>query len=92
MDCPHCKIPLTKGIAIQTRTISHFEDEFGNKARSCFYAQGRPRLVPCLKCPRCGHSDDEQKSEIYEVGMTSPFMDNTMFNDLAQEWENQANA
>ena len=55
--CPKCKVEMIEGKAIQYGS-KHFNENV------CI-GFGRPivnhknlKLIECLKCPKCGHSDD----------------------------------
>jgi len=54
MICPKCKVEMVEGKAI---------DSPGHDTRRCFYSpvvltNETLKLIPCWKCPKCGHSDD----------------------------------
>lgn len=53
MICEKCKVEMVYGKAIKTQEIS----------RSCFISPAKITaknlvIIDCLKCPKCGHSDD----------------------------------
>ena len=74
MICPFCRVEMIPGQALAQKELSHFEDAEGNKATSCFYAQGKAELVDCLKCPQCGFTDatEEQLAKLQTVGHLEP--------------------
>lgn len=54
MICQKCKVEMVKGQAIESGAVDY---------RFCFFAVPRItyktlKLIPCLKCPKCGYSDD----------------------------------
>lgn len=55
MKCPRCNVEMVKGQAIDgfsgrpVRSIAAFQAVVDHKTL---------KLVECLKCPKCGHSDD----------------------------------
>jgi hypothetical protein len=53
--CPTCHIKLKKGIAIE-QTYTGIPDFFGSKEIVTISPGGNGKLIPCLKCPKCGYS------------------------------------
>lgn len=54
MNCPKCGTPMIDGQAIQTSATNY---------RACFHyaptiTYATLEIIPCMKCPSCGHSDD----------------------------------
>ena len=52
--CPKCNLPLVKGTAILTDESTRSPCWF---TKPLINAQTL-KLIECLKCPSCGHSDD----------------------------------
>ena len=55
MKCPRCNVEMTKGMAIETyngppyRSITFFQHVIDHETL---------KLIECLKCPKCGYSND----------------------------------
>lgn len=55
MICPKCNIEMIKGIALKPL----FEVGCRHIApRNITYMLDKPEIIECLKCPKCGYSDD----------------------------------
>lgn len=52
--CPRCKIEMVEGKAIDYDDSGNVCFGFGRK----HITNETLKLVECLKCPSCGHSDD----------------------------------
>jgi hypothetical protein len=52
--CPRCDVPYAPGEAIEQTWIGH--PEWPGDTIYTMSPGGPGRLVPCLKCPKCGHS------------------------------------
>jgi len=52
--CPNCNVELKKRVALESRELSERESEL---------TYSRPKLIMCLKCPSCGFSNEERKTD-----------------------------
>lgn len=52
--CPKCKTEMVVGQAIEARSTDNVCTGFGVPMLN----KDTLRLIECLKCPECGHSDD----------------------------------
>ena len=51
MQCPKCKVQMVSSFAVENTLNKPFA---GDGVTIC--KNGPPVLVPCEKCPQCGHS------------------------------------
>ena len=57
MKCPRCNVTLIEGIVLAV----DIEDD----RRYCFsYPPSKGDVMPALKCPQCGHTEEYNESEI----------------------------
>lgn len=59
MLCPHCDIDLATGLAIKPNP----EDVRGAPGFNPVVTHKNLEFVECLKCPKCGYSDDGVKGD-----------------------------
>jgi len=51
MKCPHCDVPLERGVAL-------VPDDFVKKIKRCFFSPfSFGETVDVDKCPECGHTE-----------------------------------
>lgn len=54
MNCPRCNIEMKRGIA-----LPEYEEQGVRAMRGYVVTADNLEFVDCLKCPKCGHSDDD---------------------------------
>lgn len=59
-SCPKCSVLLKPGVAARGSWVGM--GDFGQDDVVTIYEGGVARLIPCLKCPNCGYSITEGKS------------------------------
>lgn len=59
MTCPKCQVALLQGVALEPIMAASGDDIGCDLVK--LYPSGNARLVPCLKCPKCGWSVKEAK-------------------------------
>jgi hypothetical protein len=58
--CPRCDVPYVPGEAIEQTWTGR--PEWPGDTIYTMTPGGAGRLVPCLKCPKCGHSVTDQRA------------------------------
>lgn len=59
MICKKCNVKMVQGTAIKSQFI-HGERPFGWPG---YINHKTIKIIDCLRCPKCGHSDDNKTSK-----------------------------
>jgi hypothetical protein len=68
--CPRCDVPYAPGEAIEQTWIGH--QEWPGDTIYTMTPGGPGRLIPCLKCPKCGHSVTDQRAAERQMLLDNP--------------------
>jgi len=58
LACPRCAGSMGVGVAIEQTSVTGVSDLGGEDGTQ--YAGGPGRLIPCMKCRNCGHSEHSE--------------------------------
>jgi hypothetical protein len=67
MICRKCKTEMVLGIATAQTYVGGTPDFPGDTHASTFSAGGTGKVIPCHKCPSCGHSVTQTLSDAVEA-------------------------
>jgi hypothetical protein len=58
-ECKRCNVPMRPGKAL-VNNLGGVVDFAGDKYPVTMSPDGTAKMVDCLKCPKCGHSESEK--------------------------------